>query len=88
VVENFTANAVSVAIGDNENSLVLYVTWRPFVFSNQFDLNLFMITTTNSSILYLLAKESMLLTSVIFLIEKRSSLMLNDIQITSDYMSR
>ena len=42
--------------------LVLYVTWRPFVFSNQFDLNLFMITTENSSIFRLLTKESMLLT--------------------------
>jgi hypothetical protein len=30
------------------NFLVLYVTWRPFVFLNQFDLNLFMITTENS----------------------------------------
>jgi hypothetical protein len=71
VVENFTANAVSVAIGDNGNRLiflstdclVLYVTWRPFVFLNQFDLNLFMRTTENSSIFRLLTKESMLLTS-------------------------
>jgi hypothetical protein len=60
------------------NFLVLYVTWRPFVFLNQFDLNLFMITTENSSIFRLLTKESMLLTSAT----------LNDIQITSDYMSR
>ena len=52
--------------------LVLYVTWRPFVFSNQFDLNLFMITTENSCIFRLLTKESMLLTSATFLIEKRS----------------
>ena len=42
------------------------------VFSNQFDLNLFMITTENSSIFCLLTKESMLLTSATFLIEKRS----------------
>ena len=49
--------------------LVLYVTWRPFVFSNQFDLNLFMTTTENSSIFRL---ESMILTSATFLIEKRS----------------
>jgi hypothetical protein len=52
--------------------LVLYVTWRPFVFLNQFDLNLFMITTENPSIFRLLIKESMLLTSATFLIEKRS----------------
>ena len=39
---------------------------------NQFDLNLFMITTENSSIFRLLTKESMLLTSATFLIEKRS----------------
>ena len=52
--------------------LVLYVTWRPFVFLNQFDLNLFMKTTENSSIFRLLTKESMLLTSATFLIEKRS----------------
>jgi hypothetical protein len=32
-------------------SCLVYVTWRPFVFSNQFDLNLFMIITDNSSIL-------------------------------------
>jgi hypothetical protein len=51
--------------------LVLYVTWRPFVFLNQFDLNLFMITTEKSSIFRLLTKESMLLTSATFLIEKR-----------------
>ena len=51
--------------------LVLYVTWRPFVFSIQFDLNLFMITTEDSSIFRLLTKESMLLTSATFLIEKR-----------------
>ena len=51
---------------------VLYVTWRPFVFLNQFDLNLFMITTENSSIFRLLTKESILLTSATFLIEKRS----------------
>ena len=44
----------------------------PFVFSNQFDLNLFVITTENSSIFRLLTKESMLLTSATFLIEKRS----------------
>ena len=37
--------------------LVLYVTWRPFVFSNQFDLNLFMIITDNSSIFRLLTKN-------------------------------
>ena len=41
-------------------------------FLNQFDLNLFMITTENSSIFRLLTKESMLLTSATFLIEKRS----------------
>jgi hypothetical protein len=52
--------------------LVLYVTWRPFVFLNQFDLNLFMITAENASIFRLLTKESMLLTSATFLIEKRS----------------
>ena len=40
--------------------LVLYVTWRLFVFSNQFDLNIFMITTENSSIFRLLTNESML----------------------------
>jgi hypothetical protein len=96
VVEHFTANAVSVAIGDNGNRLilkyggissttsfllrmlfslhanylkdlrdfgldkggadclVLYVTWRPFVFLSQFDLNLFMTTTENSSIIRML----------------------------------
>ena len=43
-----------------------------YVFLNQFDLNLFMITTENSSIFRLLTKESMLLTSASFLIEKRS----------------
>jgi hypothetical protein len=43
-----------------------------FVFLNQFDLNLFMITTENSSIFRLLIKEWMLLTSATFLIEKRS----------------
>jgi hypothetical protein len=37
---------------------------------NQFDLNLFMITTENSSIFRLLTKESMLLTSATFLIER------------------
>jgi hypothetical protein len=41
-------------------------------FLDQFDLNLFMITTENSSIFRLLTKESMLLTSATFLIEKRS----------------
>ena len=51
--------------------LILYVTWRPFVFLNQFDLNLFMLTTENSSIFRLLTKESMILTSATFLIEKR-----------------
>ena len=40
--------------------LVLYVTWRLFVFSNQFDLNIFMKTTENSSIFRLLTTESML----------------------------
>ena len=45
---------------------------RPFVFLNQFDLNLFMITTEKSSIFRLLTKESMLLTSATFLTEKRS----------------
>jgi hypothetical protein len=49
-----------------------FTTWRLFVFLNQFDLNLFMITTENSSIFRLLTKESMLLTSATFLIEKRS----------------
>ena len=44
----------------------------PFVFLNQFDLNLFMITKENVSIFRLLTKESMLLTSATFLIEKRS----------------
>jgi hypothetical protein len=43
-----------------------------YVFLNQFDLNLFMIATENSSIFRLLTKESMLLTSASFLIEKRS----------------
>ena len=52
--------------------LVLYVTWCLFVFSNQFDLNLFMTTTENSSIFRLQTKESMILTSATFLIEKRS----------------
>jgi hypothetical protein len=52
--------------------LVLYVTWRPFVFSNQFDLYLFVKTTENSSIFRLLTKESMLLTLATLLIEKRS----------------
>ena len=52
--------------------LVLYVTWRPFVFLSQFDLNLFMTTTENSSIFRLQTKESMILTSATFLIEKRS----------------
>jgi hypothetical protein len=53
-----------------------------------------MITTENSSIFRLLTKELMLLTSATFLIEKRSrnhlsgTLVLNDIQITSDYMSK
>jgi hypothetical protein len=42
------------------------------IFSNQFDLNLFMKTTEISSIFRLLTKESMLLTSATFLIEKRS----------------
>ena len=56
----------------NTDCLVLYVTWRPVVFLNQFDLNLFMKTTENSSIFRLLTKESMLLTSATFLIEKRS----------------
>jgi hypothetical protein len=37
-----------------------------------FDLNLFLITTENSSIFRLLTKESMLLTSATCLIEKRS----------------
>jgi hypothetical protein len=37
-----------------------------------FDPNLFMITTENSSIFRLLTKESMILTSATFLIEKRS----------------
>jgi hypothetical protein len=39
-------------------------SWRPFVFLNQFDLNLFMITAENSSIFRLLTKESMLLQEV------------------------
>ena len=52
--------------------LVLYVTWRPFLFSDQFDLNFFMKATANSSLFRLLTKESMLLTSATFLIEKRS----------------
>ena len=43
-----------------------------FRLSNQFDLNLFMITTENAYISRLLTKESMLLTSATFLIEKRS----------------
>jgi hypothetical protein len=44
-----------------------------FVVENvAFDLNLFMITTENSSIFRLLTKESMLLKSATFLIEKRS----------------
>jgi hypothetical protein len=47
------------------------IMWRG-VLSNQFDLNLFMITTENSSIFRLLTKESMLLTSTTFLMEKRS----------------
>ena len=42
-------------------------THLPFL--NQFDLNLFMITTENSSIFHLLTKESMLLTAATFLIE-------------------
>jgi hypothetical protein len=70
VVEHFTVNAVSVAIGDNGNRLIFEIWWN--LFSNQFDLNLFMITTENSSIFRLLTKESMILTSATFLIEKRS----------------
>ena len=46
------------------------MTWHLFVFSNQFDLNLFMVTTENSSMFRLLTKESMLLTSATFLIEE------------------
>jgi hypothetical protein len=46
-------------------------TANAFVFSNQFDLNLFTKTTENSSIFRLLRKESMLLTLATFLIEKK-----------------
>jgi hypothetical protein len=49
-----------------------WAPWLDFVFLYQFDLNLFMITTENSSIFRLLTKESILLTSATFLIEKRS----------------
>ena len=52
-------------------NMINVVNVCPFVFLNQFDLNLFMITE-NSSIFRLLTKESMLLTSATFLIEKRS----------------
>jgi hypothetical protein len=45
---------------------------KVLLFLNQFDLNLFMITTEHSSIFRLLTKESMQLTSATFLIEKRS----------------
>jgi hypothetical protein len=62
----------SILVLLSTDCLLLYVTWRAFVFSNQFDLNLFMITTENSSIFRLRTKESMLLTSATFLIEKRS----------------
>jgi hypothetical protein len=75
VVENFTANAVSVAIGDNGNRLIFEIWWNFFydLFSiKNVDLNLFMITTENSSIFRLLTKESILLTPATFLIEKRS----------------
>jgi hypothetical protein len=73
-----------------------WAPWLDFVFLYQFDLNLFMITTENSSIFRLLTKESILFPiGVLRFSEFRTTrnhlsetLVLNDIQITSDYMSR
>jgi hypothetical protein len=53
--------------------VLFYVTvLQCFFVVENFTANLFMITTENSSIFRLLTKESMLLTSATFLIEKRS----------------
>ena len=51
---NYLTKETQIPFLPSTDCLVLYVTWCLFVFSNQFDLNLFMTTTENSSIFRLL----------------------------------